>query len=42
MEPLFENGEVEKRLAASLGDFSATRVRVDVGVSGANSAEREK
>jgi hypothetical protein len=31
MEPLFENGEVEKRLAASLGDFSATRVRVDVG-----------
>ena len=31
MEPLFENGAVEKRLAASLGDFSATRVRVDVG-----------
>ena len=31
IEPLLEYGSVEERLAASLGDFSATRIGVDVG-----------
>jgi hypothetical protein len=31
MESLFENGPIEKGLAAPLGDFSTTGVRVDVG-----------
>ena len=31
IEPLFEYGSVEERLAASLGDFSTTRIGVNVG-----------
>ena len=31
IEPLFEYGSVEERLAASLGDFSPTRIGVNVG-----------
>ena len=30
MEPLFENGGVEKRFAASLGGFSTAGIRVDI------------
>jgi len=31
MEPLFENGGVEKRFAASLESFSTAGIRVDIG-----------
>ena len=31
IEPLFEYGSIEERLAASLGDFSPTRIGVNVG-----------
>ena len=30
MEPLFENGRVEKRFSASLGGFSTAGIRVDI------------
>jgi len=30
VEPLFENGGVEKRFAASLGGFSTAGIRVDI------------
>ena len=33
MDPLFENGGVEKRFAASLGGFSTAGIRVDICVS---------